>query len=139
MNNRTILYLVMFLLLASCGNGMKEKVVSKHDNGQPAKVYYFDKNNRCVREVDYYETGIMMMEGPVKNDLRDGEWTSYFPDGKVQSTGIYQDGVRTGKALVYHENGHLWMDGFYKNDQKSGLWIYYDEQGYEFQRVDYGE
>lgn len=129
----------MGLLLASCGgNALTEKVVKNHENGQPSVIYYFDRDGHWVREADYYETGALMMEGPVENDLRTGTWTSYFPDGKVQSTGFYENGLRTGKAEIYYENGHLWMDGWYHEDQKCGEWIVYDEQSYELMRVNYG-
>ena len=131
--------LMSVLVLAACGNGLEEKVVSSYDNGKPAKVRVYNRENQCVREVDYYDNGTVMMEGEMKDGVRNGEWISYFLDGKVQSTGFFENDVRTGKSLVYYENGNLWMDGSYKNGKKSGLWIYYDEQGYETFRYDYGE
>ena len=131
--------IVLLLVLVGCGNNrLTEKVITTYDNGQPAKIYFFDHDGRCVREVDYYETGAVMMEGTIENDLRNGEWISYFPDGKVQSSGFFKDGIRVGQAKVYYENGHLWMDGSYADDHKCGEWIFYDEQGYETNRVNYG-
>lgn len=129
----------LLLILVGCGNPrLTEKVVSTYDNGQPSKVYYLNHDGQCVREVHYYESGLLKMEGMVENDLRNGEWISYFPDGKVQSSGFFKDGLRVGKALVYYENGHLWMDGYYTDDHKCGEWIFYDEQGYETGRTNYG-
>ena len=126
-------------MLASCGNNtLTEKVINTHKNGQASKVYFYDREDRWVREVDYFETGAVKMEGSIENNLRNGEWISYFPDGKVQSTGVFKDGIRVGKAKVYYENGHLWMDGFYTDDHKCGEWIFYDEQGYETSRMNYG-
>ena len=130
--------LLLALMLASCHDGLRKEIVSTYDNGQPAKVRYFDKDNQCVREVDYHDNGIVLMEGEIKDGLRSGEWTSYFSDGKVQSTGFYVKGIRSGKGQIFHENGHLWMDGWYKDDHKCGEWIFYDEQGYELERVNYG-
>lgn len=136
---KVLLPIVLAFVLMACGDDLTEKVINTHENGQPAKVFFYDKDNQCVREVDYYEDGTVYMEGEIKNHLRDGEWVSYFPDGKVQSKGFFKDDVRTGKSLVYYENGNLWMDGYYTNGRKTGLWIYYDEQGYETLRVDLGE
>lgn len=136
---RCCYYLLLVLLLSSCGNKhLTEKVISTFDNGKPSKVYYYNQENQLVAGKEYYENGIIKMEGAYVNDLRTGEWTSYFPDGKVQSTGFYEDGLRTGKAKIFHENGQLWMDGFYTNDHKCGEWVFYDEQGYEFTRQNYG-
>ena len=138
MKKRVLIILTVFLFLVSCGNRPAEEVVTTYDNGQPAKVYYYDKDHHRIAEKEYYENGITKMEGSIADDVRNGEWTSYFPDGKVQSTGFYKDGLRIGQAKVYHENGHLWMDGYYVDDHKCGEWVFYDEQGYEDFRSDYG-
>lgn len=131
--------LAISLFLASCANHrLTEKVINTYDNGQPAKVYYYNGEGLWVREADFYDDGALMMEGPIVNDLREGDWISYFRDGKVQSTGVYKDGLRVGLSKVYHENGHLWMDGHYTNDHKCGEWVFYDEQGYEIDRRDFG-
>lgn len=129
----------LFLILVGCSNNrLTEKVIGTFDNGQPSIVYYYNHEGQCVREVHYYESGMLQMEGPLENGLRSGEWISYFPDGKVQSSGFFKEGARVGKAKVYYENGHLWMDGYYNDGHKCGEWITYDEQGYEMQRVDFG-
>ena len=135
------LIIALLFAFASCGNnnGLTERVISTYDNGNPAKVQFFDKNDQCVHEVNYYDNGALYMEGDMKDGLREGEWVSYFLDGKVQSTGFFEKDLRTGKSLVYHENGNLWMDGYYKDGKQVGLWIYYDEQGYETFRIDRGE
>lgn len=131
---------LLVIMLASCeNNSLTERVTKTYDNGQPAKVRFFDKNNQCVYEKDYYENGALFMEGDIKDDLREGEWTSYFQDGKIQSKGSFEKDIRTGKSLIYYGNGNLWMEGNYKEGRRVGQWIYYDEQGYETQRVDFGD
>ena len=130
--------LMMVSILSGCGQNLREEVVSTYDNGMPAKAYYYNKANQWVYEKSFYDTGILLMEGPIANGQREGNWTSYFPDGKVQSTGDYKEGIRFGKSMVYHENGRLWMDGYYTNNHKCGEWIFYDEQGYELERRDFG-
>ena len=136
---KTILPFIFAIVLTACGDGQSKKVISSYDNGQPSKVRFYNKENQCIREVEYYENGLVYIEGAIKNDLRDGEWISYFPDGKVQSKGFFKDGLRTDKASIYYENGNLWMEGFYSHDHKCGEWIHYDELGYEILRVDCGD
>ena len=116
--------LLVAFVLTACGNGLTEVVSQSYDNGQPAVVKYYDKNDQIVREVHYYEDGSVYMEGEMKDDVRNGKWTSYFPDGKVQSTGFFKDDRRTGQSLVYYENGNLWMDGCYRDGARVGLWYY---------------
>lgn len=139
MRIKAILFGLLVVLLSSCNsNRLTEKVINTYSNRQPAKVYFYDHQGVWVLEKDYYENGALMMEGPVADDLRNGDWTSYFLDGKVQSTGVYKNGVRVGPSKVYHENGQLWMDGRYHNDRKCGEWVFYDEQGYEIERKNFG-
>lgn len=136
---KALFFLPFILAFVSCANHrLTENVVSTFENGQPAKVYYYNSDNQLVAGKEYYENGVLFMEGAYGNNVRQGEWIAYFPDGKVQSTGTYLDGMRTGKSKVYHENGHLWMDGWYTDDHKCGEWIFYDEQGYETGRINYG-
>ena len=136
---KNIIICLLVILAASCThNRLNEKVISTYDGGQPAKVYYYDRDGQWVQEADFYETGALMMEGPIANEVREGPWTAYFPDGKVQSRGIYEKGLRTGAATIYHENGQPWMEGFFTNDHKCGEWTFYDEQGYEVGRRNFG-
>ena len=126
-------------MVLSCGGRLKEKVVETYDDGKPAKVRLFDRDGVCCHETEYYESGMVMMEGDMKGELREGPWKSYFPDGKVQSEGLYEAGVRIGKAAVYYENGRLYMEGNYKDGKQTGSWTVYDEQGYELRVIDFGD
>lgn len=130
---------LMLALLLSCGNGNTERVVESYPNGQPSLVQVYDHNGQWIKEIQYYESGALMMEGAIKNGLREGEWKSYFEDGKTQSTGFFHEGIRTGATTIYYENGNLYMEGPYKDGRQIGQWSYYDEQGYLLRIDDYGE
>lgn len=134
---KLFLFALLFIVMASCKDQLKEEVISSYGNGQVECLHYFNKKNECVREVQLYENGAIKMEGEMKNGERFGEWKAYFPDGKVQSTGFFENGIRIGEAKIYHANGNLYIEGQYENGKKVGEWIYYDEQGYESSRVNY--
>lgn len=136
---KLFLLLGLIGMLASCGPKLTETVMAKYPNGQVRVVCYNDKNNNCVREVEYYETGQVKMEGGMKDGKMDGEWTAYFIDGRVQSHGFFEKGERTGAAQVFYSNGNKYEEGFYKNGKHCGLWKFYDEQGSLIKEVDYGE
>ena len=136
---RLLLFLVTVLMLSSCTAQLTEKVEAKFPNGQTQLVRYYDKNNNCVKETEYYETGQVKMEGAMKGGERDGEWKAYFPDGRVQSIGAFVNGLRTGKATVWQENGNLLQEGFYKEGTHCGKWKFYDEQGDLVKEVDFGD
>ena len=135
---RLFLFLVTVLMLGSCTAQLTEKVEAKFPNGQIQLVRYYDKNDNCVKETEYYETGQVKMEGAMKGEERDGEWKAYFPDGRVQSIGTFRNGLRTGKATVWQENGNLLQEGSYKEGAHCGKWKFYDEQGDLVKEVDFG-
>ena len=129
----------MAFALASCSAQLTEKVEATFPDGKPMVVRYYDKHDQCVKEIEYYETGQVKMEGGMKDDKMEGEWKAYFPDGRVQSIGTFVNGLRTSKATVWQENGNLLQEGFYKEGQHVGKWKFYDEQGNLVKEVDYGE
>lgn len=142
-NEKTIkmkkIFLLLTLALASCNANMTEKVEATYSNGKPRVVRCYDKHAQCMKEIEYYETGQVKMEGGMKNGKMEGEWTAYFPDGRVQSHGFFEDGKRTGAATVYFNNGNLMSEGFYTDGKHSGHWKWYDEQGNLLREEDYPE
>ena len=136
---RLFLFLVTVLMLSSCTAQLTEKVEAKFPNGQSQIVRYYNRDDKCVKEIEYYETGQVKMEGAMKDEKRDGEWKAYFPDGRLQSIGTFVNGLRTGEATVWQENGNLVQEGFYKEGTHCGKWKFYDEQGNLVKEVDFGD
>ena len=136
---KVLLFFAVMFAMVSCTAQLTEKVVETYPDGKTLKTQYFDKQGVCVKEVEYYESGQVKMEGGMKGDKREGEWKAYFPDGRVQSIGTFVDGLRTGVATVWQENGNLLQEGFYKKGRHCGKWKFYDEQGDIIKEVDYGE
>ena len=128
----------MVLAFASCTTKLTEEVVEAYPDGKSKTVRYFDRKGDCVKETQFYETGVVKMEGGMKGEKREGEWKSYFPDGRVQSIGTFLNGRRTGEAKVWQENGNLYQEGFYKEGAHVGKWKFYDEQGNLLKEIDYG-
>lgn len=136
---KIFILLATALMFASCSAQLTEKVEVSYPNGQPQIVKMLNKSGDCVKEIEYYETGQVKMEGSMKDGNREGEWKAYFPDGRVQSIGSFVKGLRMGQATVWQENGNLLQEGFYKEGKHCGKWKFYDEQGNLLKEVDYGE
>ena len=136
---RLFLLLVVVFACAACTAKLDEKVVETYPDGKTQKTQFFNRKGTCVKEVEFYETGEVKMEGGMKGEKRDGEWKAYFPDGRVQSIGTFVNGLRTGQAVVWQENGNLLQEGYYKEGKHVGKWKFYDEQGNLLKEVDYGE
>lgn len=136
---KVFLLLITVLAMASCTSKLTEKVETSFPNGQPKYVKMIDKAGNCVKEIEYYETGQVKMEGDLVEGHREGEWKAYLPDGRPQSIGYFKNGQLDGASTVYWENGNLRWEGFYKAGKHCGKWKYYDEQGIFLKEVDYGE
>ncbi len=133
------LTLILAMTMASCAQKLTEKIEVKYPNGNPEIVLMLNKSGECVKKIEYYDSGQVKMEGPMKNGKREGEWTAYFRDGRVQSHGYFKNGERTGAATVYYSNGNMLSEGFYKEGKHSGHWKWYDEQGNLIREEDYPE
>ena len=134
--------LLALLYLASCGDKVVERVEKKYPDGQPHYVRYYEitkERETCVREVEYYENGVVKMEGALVDGHREGEWKAYFPDGRPQSIGAFKDGLREGPSQVYYDNGNLLMEGTYSKGKRVGIWSEYNEMGTKVREADYGQ
>ena len=139
MMKKILIIVCAFLIFYSCSAQLTEKIEVTYPNGQPELVLMLDKSGECVKRIDYYDTGLVKMEGALKDGKREGQWKAYFPDGRPQSIGYFKNDLREGKALVYWDNGNLRSDGFYKAGKHCGKWKWYDEQGNLLREEDYGE
>ena len=97
---KVLLFFAVMFAMVSCTAQLTEKVVETYPDGKTLKTQYFDKQGVCVKEVEYYKSGQVKMEGGMKGEKREGEWKAYFPDGRLQSMGQFNAGLRTGVAKV---------------------------------------
>jgi antitoxin component YwqK of YwqJK toxin-antitoxin module len=99
-----------------------KKVMSKevYANGLLHGVCYeyfptgADEKLKVLKEVNYVK------------GLSQGVWKMYYKDGKLQSKGIYKDGLPTGQRIWYKTSGAEEMVGYYKDGKKHGRWKTYD-------------
>lgn len=136
---KLFLFLIVVSSLFACQPKLTEKEEVSFPSGQPQYVRMLDKSGNCVKEIEYYESGQVKMEGPMKDGRREGEWVAYFPDGRPQSIGEFKAGKMDGASKVYWDNGNLRWEGNNKEDKRCGKWVFYDEQGLFLKEVDYGE
>lgn len=82
-------------------------------------------------------TGDNTEEGEYLLGLRDGEWKSYYPDGRLRFRGDYRQGNPDGHHVLYYENGRPKEDRYYKNGFRTKTWKKYNELGEVFLTVTY--
>jgi antitoxin component YwqK of YwqJK toxin-antitoxin module len=76
-------------------------------------------------------------KGEMKNGKRNGSWTCYYDDGKIQTEGIYTEDLKQGLWKMYHTNGKLAGEGAFEKDHEKGKWKFYDEEGKLLMEQDY--
>jgi hypothetical protein len=84
-----------------------------------------------------WPNGNVKMQGNYKDGKRQGEWQSFFENGKINSDEIFVDGQTNGKVTVYYENGKKRYEGENNNGKLNGVWNYWDENGKLVRSVDY--
>jgi antitoxin component YwqK of YwqJK toxin-antitoxin module len=68
-------------------------------------------------------------KGLIKKSKREGKWTYYHPNGKINSENKYDNDKLNGEAIFYQEDGTRSQEGSFKNNKKDGTWVYYNDKG----------
>ena len=76
-------------------------------------------------------------EGEYLEDMREGMWKSYYPNGNLYFEGKFLDDIPDGKQIWYYENGKIKKSGEYSMGLRTGEWRYFDEEGKLFLTVEY--
>jgi antitoxin component YwqK of YwqJK toxin-antitoxin module len=86
-------------------DGMLDSTHSLFPNGRIAirKVYAHGEVHAAYTEWD--SAGVKLISGSLVNGLREGEWTTYYPDGKIRSTTNYGNGKIEGLYTKFYPNG----------------------------------
>lgn len=68
-------------------------------------------------------------KGNLENGMRTGKWIYWFPNGNIQTEGVYVNGALEGLQTVYFPNGNIYYKGNYINGKRIGIWEFFDENG----------
>ncbi|QJX51033.1 toxin-antitoxin system YwqK family antitoxin [Fusobacterium sp.] len=78
----------------------------------------FVKNKEIVLEKEYYASGKLAREMPIKNGLINGEVRDYYENGKIRSTATFVNGHIDGVVKEYNQAGKVIKETLYKNGKK---------------------
>ena len=80
-----------------------------------------------------YSDGAKKASGSFVNDVQEGSWTWWWPDGvTVKHQGAYRSGQRAGSWRHFHANGKPASSGSYRLDRQDGTWTYFTTDGRPF-------
>lgn len=114
---KKLLATTILLLMFSCSN----KVVN-FDQLQDRNGLFFLVNEEkpFSGEVVSYINGKLEFDGEIKNGLREGVWSYYYPSGQKKMSGLYTDGLKEGTWTYWKENGSQEFIELYKLGKRLG-------------------
>lgn len=81
-------------------------------------------------EWSYYNTyGALIEKGDYKENLIDGVYTLYHPNGEKKDISTYKEGVLQDYEAIYYPFGQLNSQSHYKDGLREGRMITYDPKG----------
>jgi antitoxin component YwqK of YwqJK toxin-antitoxin module len=100
---------------------------------------YVDKKAPDGLNVIKYKNGVIKAKGYYSSGKRNGEWQSFYDDGKLWSDQYFTDGLPDGKINVWYNNGEKMYEGQYQNGKPAGVWSYWDDKGKLLRTADYSK
>ena len=98
-------------------NSRINSVVKSYRNDRLLKETFF-KNKNIVLEKEYYASGKLAREIPLKDGLINGEVKDYYENGKIRSTATSVNGNIDGIVKEYNQAGKVIKETLYKNGKK---------------------
>ncbi|MES2766598.1 MAG: CHAT domain-containing protein [Bacteroidota bacterium] len=78
---------------------------------------------------NYYEDGSVKAIGHYINGKANGEYISYFENGKLHEKSLYKNDVLDGLSVVHFDNGQKNFEGNYINGKYDGNWTVWKSDG----------
>ena len=116
----TILYKkneVSKVIVEYSDNNRINSVVKSYKNDRLLKETFI-KNKKIVLEKEYYASGKLAREIPLKDGLINGEVKDYYENGKIRSTTNFVNGDIDGVVKEYNQAGKVIKETLYKNGKK---------------------
>lgn len=143
----SILIVCLGLVLMSCGKSNKRDyrfadnglIYNSHNNElytgrvtdtADVVVQYDVINGKKNGEfVTYYLNGRVEKTGWMKLNRNVGEWKYFYPEGSLESKGHFINDLPSGEWEFYYKNGNTKHRGSFQEGFKNGDWFHYDIEG----------
>lgn len=118
-------------------NGKQSEEILYKDSLSYIIYFWNEASEQLVKEgsgklITYYDNKEKSAEGEIRDGLYNGDWTTWYEDGKLKNQGIYNKGSYTlkdswdsqGKLMV--KNGNGYHKDLYENDVVATECLYRD-------------
>jgi antitoxin component YwqK of YwqJK toxin-antitoxin module len=100
---------------------------SENVNTQSKSESYIKDGKKYERRATYYPNGKQESFGIYQDRKKTGIWKYWDNDGNLSSKGSYKEGLQDSIWTYWYPDGSVNMEGTYKNGRKDGIWNYYDD------------
>lgn len=136
--NWKIFYLL--IILASCTTPVEKVTEATFPDGTPkiVKTYRTEGGKKIlINETTYYPGGKVQLDGGYNNGQRHGTWVFYYQNGQKWSEALYNNGKEDSLKTIWFENGNIYYQGMMKQGERKGVWKFWDETGSLVKEIDY--
>ncbi|MFH1322061.1 MAG: TonB family protein [Bacteroidota bacterium] len=86
------------------------------DDAEYFRIAQRDSLGRVQGRVrDYYLPGILQMKGTYENNLMNGLFFYYYPNGQYDAAGFFNDNIKIGKWQHFYRNGQIKSEEIFMN------------------------
>ena len=100
----------------------EEQILARHVNGVKKTSIWVYPDGEILKRNEWYNDGIKELEIPYKNGEPHGEFKRWTGFGDVAMIGRYNKGMRDGKWTSYYSNKRVEAIRYYKDDHPIGDW-----------------
>ena len=107
----------------------EEHILARHVNGVKKTSIWVYPDGTILKRNEWYNDGIKEFEIPYEDSLPHGEFKRWTGFGDVAMIGHYNKGKKDGKWTVYYQNKKVEAVQFYKDDLPVGDWEGFHHNG----------
>lgn len=109
--------MLMSMMLVTAGLfAQHAEVVERYDDGA-IKTEYSVVNADLVSVIHFYPTGATKEKGFFKNDVPEGQWESFSPNGEKVYELSYKDGKRHGEFRAWDLYSNTYTEIYYRDGE----------------------
>ena len=116
-------FFALLCMFAGCTvERAEEHIIARHVNGVKKTSIWVYPDGTILKRNEWYNDGIKELEIPYKDGEPHGEFKRWTGFGDVAMIGRYNKGLRDGKWTSYYRNKKIEAIRYYKDDHPIGDW-----------------
>ena len=108
---------------------MKIKLENYFSSGQLESSVKFKENKKNGEYISYWENGKMSSSGYFNNGKMDSLWNFWDSNGDIEGISNWKDGLKHGKWTAFYESGQIQKESIFHEGELEGVQFEYHKNG----------